>query len=110
MVHPWSFINFGLVVKPFGSTLKKVGFCYVRSNSGTAQVDFTLKKVVLGYVRSGVVMLQRWSFMNFLPVIKPFVSILKKVSFVYVRLGVAMVQPWSIMKFGLVVKPFGSNL
>jgi len=39
MVQPWSIMNFALVVKPFGSTFKKV---------------------VLGYVRLGVVMLQPW--------------------------------------------------
>jgi len=43
MVQPWSFMVFGLVVKPFGSTLKKVRFGYVRSNSGTAQVDHELR-------------------------------------------------------------------
>ena len=48
--------------------------------------------------------------MNFLPVVKPFVSILKKVSFGYVWLGVVMVHAWSIMKFGPVVKPFSSTL
>ena len=55
-------------------------------------------------------MVQPWSFMNFVNVVKPFGSILEKVSFGYVMLGVVIVQPWSIMKFGLVDKPFDSTL
>ena len=57
MVQPWSFMNFGSVVKPFGSILKKVSFVYVRL---------------------GVVMVQPWSIMNFGPVVKLFGSTLKK--------------------------------
>ena len=59
MVQPWSNMKFGPVVNPFGSTLKKV---------------------VLGLVRGGVVMLQPCSIMNFGPVVKPFGSTLKMVS------------------------------
>ena len=63
MVQPLSIMNFAPVVKPFVSTLKKV---------------------LLGYFRLGVVMLQPWSLMNFGPVVNPFVSTLK-VSFGYGR-------------------------
>ena len=47
MVQPWSIMNFGPVVKPFGSTLKKVVLGYislgqVRSSNGTAVVDHEL--------------------------------------------------------------------
>ena len=52
-------MKFGPVVNPFGSTLKKV---------------------VLGLVRGGVVMLQPCSIMNFGLVVKPFGSTLKMVS------------------------------
>ena len=58
MVQTWWFMNFGFVVKRFGSILKKVSF---------------------GYVRLGVVMVQPCSIMNFGPVVKPFGSTLKKV-------------------------------
>jgi len=57
MVQSCSIINFGTVVKRFGSTSKKVS---------------------LGYVRLRVVMLQPWSFSTFGRVVKPFGSILKK--------------------------------
>jgi len=60
MVQPWSMMNFAPVVKPFGSTLKKV---------------------VLDWVRLLVVMVQTWSNMNFGLVVKPFGSSLKKVRF-----------------------------
>jgi len=43
MVQPWSFMNFGSVVKRFGSILKKVSCGYkVRSSNGTALVDHEL--------------------------------------------------------------------
>ena len=72
MVQPWSFINFGPVVKLFGSTVKKVGFVQVRL---------------------GVLMEQHCSIMNFGPVIKPFGSTLKKVALGQVRLtGTALVD------------------
>ena len=57
MVHTWSNMNFGPVVKPFGSTLKEVRF---------------------GYFRLVVVMVQSWWIMNFGPVVKPFGSTLKR--------------------------------
>ena len=60
MVQPWSIMNFGPVVNPFGSNLKKV---------------------VLVYVRLGVVLMPTWSIKNFGPVFKPFGSTLKKVRF-----------------------------
>jgi len=63
MVQPRSIMNFAPVVKSFGSFLKKV---------------------MLGYVWLGVVMLQPCSLMNFVPVVKPFVSTFK-VNFGYGR-------------------------
>jgi len=70
-------MNVGPVVKPFGCTLNKVSF---------------------GYVRLGVVMVHAWSIMKFGHVVKPFGSTLKMVVLGWVRLGVVMLQPWSIMK------------
>jgi len=58
MVQTWSNMNFGPVVKPFVSTLKKVRF---------------------GYFRLGVVMVQSWWIMNFGHAVKPFGSTLKMV-------------------------------
>ena len=82
MVQPRSIMNFGPVVKPFGSNLKKF---------------------VLGQVKLGVVMVHTWSNMNFGPVVKPFVSNLKKVVLGQVRLGVVMIRTWSNMNFRPVV-------
>ena len=58
MVKPWSKMNFGTVVNPFSSTLKKVVLGLVRGgrNNGKALFDEDLGSVV-----------------------KPFVSTLKKV-------------------------------
>ena len=59
MVQHLSIMNFRPVVRPFGSTLKKV---------------------VLGYVMLGVAVVEPCSIINFGPVFKRFGSTLKKVS------------------------------
>jgi len=43
VVQPRSIMNFGLVVKPFGSTLKKILLGLVRSSNGTALVVHELR-------------------------------------------------------------------
>ena len=58
MIHPWCIMNFGPVVKPFGSTLKKVRF---------------------GQFRLIVVMAQTWLIMKFRPVVKLLGSTFKNV-------------------------------